>query len=53
MNRERLEEKLSALPLYQYAFIKTDELTFSPRVRYICKTECPMYGKSWACPPAP
>ena len=52
MNRARLEEKLSELPLYQYAFISTDELTFSPLVRYICETECPMYGQSWACPPA-
>ena len=52
MNKERLEEKLRELPLYQYAFIKTDELTFTPRVRHICETECQMYGKSWACPPA-
>ncbi len=52
MNKERLEEKLCTLPLYQYAFIKTDELTFTPRVRHICETECQMYGKSWACPPA-
>ena len=52
MNRARLEEKLSALPLYQYAFIKTDELTFTSRVRHVCETECPMYGKTWACPPA-
>ena len=52
MNRERLEQQLVGLPLYQYEFIDTSELMFSDRVRYICKTECPMYGKSWACPPA-
>lgn len=52
MDRERLEAKLSELPLYQYEFIRTSELVFSDRVRYICRTECPMYGKSWACPPA-
>ena len=52
MKREWLEAKLAELPLYQYAFVRTSELTFSDRVRYICRTECPMYGKSWACPPA-
>ena len=52
MNRELLAEQLSALPLLQYEFISTDELVFSENVRYICRTECPMYGKTWACPPA-
>ena len=52
MDIERLEAQLSQLPLYQYAFIRTDELRFSDRVRYICRTECPMYNTTWACPPA-
>jgi len=52
MDRERLEAQLSELPLYVYEFIDTSELAFSERVRYVCTTECPMYGKSWACPPA-
>ena len=51
LNRELLEEKLAELPLLQYEFIKTEELMFSENIRYICKTECPMYGKTWACPP--
>ncbi len=51
MNRERLEERLAELPLYQYDFIDPRELEFSPRIRWICEHECPMYGKSWACPP--
>lgn len=51
LNREMLEEKLAELPLLQYEFIKTGELMFSENIRYICKTECPMYGKTWACPP--
>ncbi len=51
LNREILEAKLSELPLLQYDFIKTDELMFSDNIRYICETECPMYGKTWACPP--
>ena len=52
MNRERLEAQLAELPLYQYAFIRTEDLCFSERIRWICEHECPMYGKTWACPPA-
>ena len=51
MNRELLEEKLSELPLYIYDFVDPKELDFSSRIRWICENECPMYGKSWACPP--
>ena len=52
MDREKLESQLSELPLYVYFFIDPKELEFSQRIRYICKTDCPMYGKTWACPPA-
>ena len=52
MNRERLDEKLAELPLYIYDEIDPKELEFSPRIRWICQHECPMYGKTWACPPA-
>ena len=52
MDRNQLEMQLSELPLYQYAFIRTEELMFSDRIRWICEHECPMYGKTWACPPA-
>ena len=52
MDRELLERQLAELPLYACEFIRTDELLFSERVRYICRTECAMYGRSWACPPA-
>ena len=52
MNRELLEQRLSELPLYVYTYIDPKALEFSSRVRYICQAECPMYGKSWACPPA-
>ena len=51
LNREILEQQLMQLPLYAYHFFDPKELEFSSRIRYICKTECPMYGKSWACPP--
>ena len=51
MNRELLEEKLANLPLYLYDFLDPKELEFSDRIRWICEHECPMYGKSWACPP--
>ncbi len=52
MDRALLEEKLSELPLYIYEFIDPKELEFSDRIRYICVHECPMFGSSWACPPA-
>ena len=52
MDREKLEAQLSELPLYVYTYIDPKTLDFSDRIRYICKTECPMYGKTWACPPA-
>ena len=51
MNREVLESKLAELPLYIYDFFDPKELEFSGRIRWICENECPMYGKSWACPP--
>ena len=51
MNRELLEEKLAELPLYIYDFIDPRDLEFSDRIRWICENECPMYGRSWACPP--
>ena len=52
MDRDLLEQQLSELPLYVYTYIDPKELEFSSRIRYICQAECPMYGKSWACPPA-
>ena len=52
LNKELLEEKLAELPLYVYHFFDPKGLEFSDRIRWICKNECPMYGTSWACPPA-
>lgn len=52
LNRALLEQQLSQLPLFQYDFFSAEELIFTDRVRHICQTECPMYGKTWACPPA-
>ena len=51
MDREKLEQALSELPLYVYEFIEPADLEFSDRIRWICEHECPMYGRSWACPP--
>lgn len=51
LNRVLLEEQLSELPLYVYHFFDPQTLEFSDRIRWICQHECPMYGKSWACPP--
>ena len=52
MEIARLEEALSQLPLYYYGFVDPQSLEFSERIRYICSAECPMYNKTWACPPA-
>ena len=52
MDRELLETQLAELPLYVYTYIDPKSLDFTERVRYICQAECPMYGKTWACPPA-
>ena len=52
LNREMLEAQLAELPLYVYEFIDPAKLEFSDRIRWICQHECPMYGKTWACPPA-
>jgi len=46
-----LEERLAELPLYGYFFVDPKKLEFSDRIRWICEHECPMYGKTWACPP--
>ena len=52
MDRELLEQQLTELPIVQYEFFDTSELTFTPRVRAVCESDCPRYGSSWACPPA-
>lgn len=52
MNREKLEIQLAEYPVCEYAFINPEDISFLDQVRYICKTECPQYGRSWSCPPA-
>ena len=52
LDQELLIQSLNTLPLYYYHFFQPGELEFSDRIRWICENECPMYGKSWACPPA-
>ena len=52
LNKELLEAQLAEYPLFAYGFIDPKTLDFTQRVRYICQSECPMFGKSWACPPA-
>ena len=52
LNQSILEQQLAELPLYSYHFFNPSELDFSDRIRWICQHECPMYDKSWACPPA-
>ena len=52
LNKAVLESQLAEYPLFVYGFVDPNTLDFTQRVRYICQSECPMYGKSWACPPA-
>ena len=52
MNYEAIEAELTQLPLYSYHFFDPAQLEFTERIRWICQNECPMYDKSWACPPA-
>ena len=52
MDRSWLEARLAELPIVQYEFLETKELTFTPRVRLVCETDCTRFGTSWACPPA-
>lgn len=51
MDKALFMEKLQELPLYFCDFIDPEKLEFSGRIRWICENECPMYGKTWACPP--
>ena len=52
MNFKPIEEFITQFPIYQYTFLKTEDVEFNDKVRAICKKECPRYGKSWSCPPA-
>ena len=51
MDIEKLETQLAELPLLGYFFIDPRTLEFSERIRWICEHECPMHGRTWACPP--
>ena len=52
MNRECLEEFILQFPIYQYSFMKSEDIEFSEKVRSFCKRSCPHYRESWSCPPA-
>lgn len=52
MDYTAIEAALCELPVCEYEWLDPSELLFTERVRHICETECPMYGKTWACPPA-
>ena len=52
MDMELLESQLAELPLLGYFSVDPKSLEFNDRIRWICENECPMCGKTWACPPA-
>lgn len=47
-----IDSWIADYPVCQYEILPVQEIPFSEKVRYICKTECERYGKSWSCPPA-
>ena len=51
MKKAEFLDKLQDFPLYFCDFIDPSALEFAGRIRWICENECPMYGKTWACPP--
>ena len=47
-----LNKTLQPYPIFQYAFIKTEQIDFTQHVRDACKANmCGRYGKCWTCPP--
>lgn len=48
----KIEEILTAYPVFQYGFLDVGDIEFKEEVRHICKQECARYNSSWACPPA-
>ena len=52
MDKQLFEQQIVTEPICEYAWLTPEQIPFLEQVRYICKTECPMYGTSWSCPPA-
>lgn len=52
IDRKKVDAALTQLPLYVCEYIDPKDIVFSEKVRWICEKECPMYAKTWACPPA-
>lgn len=52
MTKDKIESFITQFPIYQYQFLKPEEIDYNDKVRTICKKECPRYGASWSCPPA-
>ena len=48
MTQTEIEEYITQFPIYQYAFVKPEDIEFNDRVRQICKKECSRYGASWS-----
>ncbi|SHI02743.1 Predicted metal-binding protein [Sporobacter termitidis DSM 10068] len=49
----RIIREIAGLGVYDYAFIKSDQVVFTDVFRRLCEeNSCGMYNKSWACPPA-
>ncbi|KIR03062.1 hypothetical protein P261_01877 [Lachnospiraceae bacterium TWA4] len=49
--QQQIEEIALNYPVCEYTFGDIEEVPFSDKIWYICKTDCKRYGKSWSCPP--
>ncbi len=52
LTNDQIEEYISRFPIYQYTFLKPEDVEFSDDVRAMCKRICSRYDTNWSCPPA-
>ncbi len=47
-----IETYITQFPIYQYSFLKPEELTYSDKAKQLCRQNCSAYGQFWSCQPA-
>lgn len=52
MTQTEIEEYITQFPIYQYAFVKPEDIEFNDRVRQICKRSAPATEPPGPGPPA-
>jgi predicted metal-binding protein len=48
---EALLNQIKEIGVFQYGFLRPDDIEYRQDIRNICQNDCKNYGKSWACPP--